>query len=158
MDFYDRHAAGVYAFVLSLVRIPTEAEDIVQDVFIKVYERQNRWFGLRNPVGYLYRAARNAAISQLRKQAVRGNVPIESPILVEAEDGVNAEQLARMNAAINALPPEQREVVLLKTYEELTFRQIANITGCSLATAASRYRYGLEKLRILMQEDEHGSH
>ncbi len=132
---------------------------MVQEVFLRALEQSRTWLGLRNPVGYLYRAARNEALGRLRKQAVRNKSASEltdgPPVLRGADGNLMAnEEAERVSQALTALPVEQREVVVLKIYEEMTFREIAHITGISNNTVASRYRYGLAKLKATLNSEE----
>jgi len=60
--------------------------------------------------------------------------------------------LEQLNAALNGLPVDQREVVVLKTYEDMTFKQIAKLLNISANTAASRYRYALEKMKVFLKK------
>jgi RNA polymerase sigma-70 factor (ECF subfamily) len=150
---------GVYGYVHAILADRAEAEDVVQEVFLRALTRSRRWFGLRNPAGYLYRAARNEALSRLRKRGVRTRAAAELTYSVEVlaplETSLeSAEEAARVNSALLALPVEQREVVVLKVYQNLTFNEIARITGASQNTAASRYRYALAKLKEILEEEE----
>jgi len=156
---YDTHAAQVYGYVLALLADTAEAEDVVQEVFLRALAQSERWFGLRNPAGYLFRTARNEALSRLRKREVRGRLAPEIArdlLLVESGDGhlERQEEAARVSTALLALPVDQREVVVLKLYQDKTFKQIARLTGVSQNTAASRYRYALAKLREILETEE----
>lgn len=136
---------------------------MVQEVFLRALARSRWWFGLRNPTGYLYRAARNEALSRLRKRTVRTKVAAEliytTELLTPNDDALeSAEETARINAALLALPVEQREVVVLKVYRNMTFKEIARVTGASQNTAASRYRYALAKLKETLEAAEAVSH
>lgn len=156
---YDAHAAGVYGYAHAILADRAEAEDVVQEVFLRALARSRWWFGLRNPVGYLYRAARNEALSRLRKGGVRSRAATElsyaAELLVPVESSLeSADEAARVNAALLELPVEQREVVVLKVYQNMTFKEIASVTGTSQNTVASRYRYGLAKLKDILEAEE----
>ena len=136
---------------------------MVQEVFLKALARSRWWFGLRNPVGYLYRAARNEALSRLRKRTVRSKAAsgliYSAELLAPLEGSLeSAEEAARVNAALLGLPVEQREVVVLKVYQNMTFKEIARVTGTSQNTAASRYRYALTKLKEILEQEEATTH
>ena len=154
---------GVYGYVQSILADRAEAEDVVQEVFLRALTRSRWWFGLRNPTGYLYRAARNEALSRLRKRSVRTRAAADllysAEVLATQEGGIEvAEEAARVNAALLALPVEQREVVMLKVYQNMTFKEIARVTGASQNTAASRYRYALAKLKEILEAEEAMTH
>jgi RNA polymerase sigma-70 factor (ECF subfamily) len=67
---------------------------------------------------------------------------------------VPPDELERVNAAMQELPPEQREVIVLKFFHGMTFSEIGRVAGISPNTAASRYRYALDKLRLLLEEEK----
>lgn len=139
---YDRLGAPLYRYAVMILADTAAAEDVVQDVFAAVWRS-----GVRpdDEDSYLYRAVRNACYSALRGRArAASDAPLLEPAAPEAPDP--AERIA-LEAAIRELPAEQREVVHLKVFQGLTFRDIAALTGESINTIASRYRYAIEKLR-----------
>jgi RNA polymerase sigma-70 factor (ECF subfamily) len=97
------------------------------------------------PKPYLFRAVRNAALNHIRGQSREVELG-DAGVWLESPDGSVETGLA-LQSALKTLPGEQREVVVLKIWGELTFEESAAIIGISPNTAASRYRYGLEKLR-----------
>ena len=155
--FYDAHAPGLFGFVRSYLGSPEEAEDAVHDVFVSILKKE-RWRRAENPSAYLYKAVRNEALSRLRKRAVRERATkalIQGAPLVEAVDsGTVQEDAVEVNRALGALPTEQREVVVLKVYRGMTYREIGQITGVSANTAASRYRYAITKLQSLLESTQ----
>lgn len=161
---YDTYASGVYGFMLSYLGSPEESQDAVHDVFLRIFRYENRCRRMKNPVGYLFKTARNEAISRLRKRAVRERArkALEQgkPIVQPIGNGTSHEEAQEINVALGALPENQREVVMLKAYQGMTFQEISRIVGISPNTAASRYRYALVKLRKLLRDEgseNHGS-
>jgi len=162
----ERHQERVFGFLVGMVRDREVASDLFQETFLRVvaamqrrrgsYEQQGRW------LGWVMRIARNAALDYLRSRKKWQDVerddddgtsfferlPADSPDAV-AELHL-AEQLDTLRDAIEQLPPEQREVVLLRHESELTFREIADITDVSINTALGRMRYALINLRKMM--------
>lgn len=156
---YDRYAAGLYAYVFAITANEADAEDIVHEVFERALVRHRSFFGLRNPAGYLHRAARNAAYDRLRRRAVRERKrdAIPAPAILESVDPLaDAERSQQINDALSALPVDQREVVLLRFYQDMTFGQIGRVMNSSANTAASRCRYALAKLREILGDDDDG--
>jgi RNA polymerase sigma-70 factor (ECF subfamily) len=105
---------------------------------------------------YVYQIARNEATSFLRRHRRERFPESDAPpwlMPVEpAESGRETTEVLR--AALTRLPPVQREIVVLKMYQDKTFREIAEMLDVSLNTVASRYRYGMEKLRALLKDVE----
>lgn len=155
----DQHGARFLAHALAVSGDRNLAEDAVQDVLLLLVERPALIAGISHPPGYVARMVRNRAIDLMRRQgrAVSDSAALADLALVAPGPDADADQAARLNAALAQLPPEQREVVTLKIVHGLTFAAIAETTGTTLNTAASRYRYALEKLTHLLEDPSHDS-
>jgi RNA polymerase sigma-70 factor, ECF subfamily len=142
---YRRYAGPLHFYVRSLTRRAGRAEDIVQEVFLRVLHRPPE--EIRHPVKpYLYASAANLVRDELRKESVRRDAPpalVARPGAAPAPAPEIAEETA---AALDRLPDEQREVVALKVFAGLTFAEIESVTGAALGTVMSRYRYAVERL------------
>ena len=154
---YDRHGAALYRYALMVLADPSSAEDAVQQAFAKLAAMGDRIAELSSPEHYLRVAVRNECyrLMEARRRAPAGPAASleDQPILEPVDTAIRAdEERQTIEAALRSLPPEQREVVHLKVYEGMTFQQIADLAGISLNTAASRYRYAMEKLRELLRE------
>ncbi len=120
------------------------------------------YVGLRrvpdNPAGYLFRIARNEAWSLLRRRRLffwaRKRVEEQASLLSVATDERPHGEREALEAELRRLPVKQREVVVLKHFEGMTFQEIAEVADCSPNTAASRYRYGIEKLRASLDPED----
>ena len=149
---YDRHRRGLYALALSITRCPQNAEDAVHEAFTKLCSRPLVTQG--DEVAYVFASVRNAAIEQQRKPArpepaslFNGHAP--DPV-AESE---RAERDRRLRHAVDALPVDQREAVVLRIYAGLSFEQIAQAVQAPLPTVAARYRRALDKLRLACGEN-----
>jgi RNA polymerase sigma-70 factor, ECF subfamily len=150
---WDRYGAGLLAFLQAALCSRHDAEDVLQTVFMRIVRKRRYLAAARYLDAYVHQIARNEATSFLRRRRKR---PLESdaqPWLVAAEPAdTSREEAEALQAALTRLPAVQREIVVLKTYKDKTFREIAAMLDLSLSTVASRYRYGLEKLRALLKE------
>ncbi len=153
---YDEHAQAVFAFLLNLTRHEADTSDLLQEVFVKLAKRPELLDGVRDERAFLLRLAHNLAIDLIRRrgarerhheQLARETIALFMPA-ANPDERAFRESLA---AALGELPPDQRAVVHLKLWEGLTFEQIAELLGIPLNTAASRYRYGLDKLRARLR-------
>jgi RNA polymerase sigma-70 factor (ECF subfamily) len=155
LDFerlYDEHAQAVFAFLLNLTRHEADTRDLLQEAFVKLARRPDLLEGVRDERAFLLRLAHNLAIDLIRRRGARdkhyeqlaGEAPSVFAPAVERDEVTFRDALT---AALGDLPAEQRAVVHLKLWEGLTFEQIAELLGIPMNTAASRYRYGLDKLR-----------
>lgn len=149
---YDEHAASLFAFLLNFTRDENDTRDVLQEIFVKIARDPSLLENVREERAFLIRLAHNAAIDLIRRRDTRDrtkeNFRAERLcVFAPASDPdvkVFREELAM---ALGELPEEQRSVVHLKLWEGLTFEEIADALEISSNTAASRYRYGLDKLR-----------
>ena len=153
---YDEHAQSLYAFLLNLTRDEADTRDLLQDIFVKLARDPKLLAGVRDERAFLIRLAHNAAIDLMRRRGTRdrtrGNFAAEnvSPFAPTDDPDENVFR-AELSDALAGLPPDQRAVVHLKLWEGLTFEAIATALDISPNTAASRYRYGLDKLRARLR-------
>jgi RNA polymerase sigma-70 factor (ECF subfamily) len=162
---YDRHGSAVMGLCLRILGVRADAEEVLSDVFLQVWEQAERYEPSRgNVVGWLLTVARSRAIDRLRSvgrrervvrgtddpagaadRAAFGNCPrgSEGPF----RDAALGEQRARVEAALGALDPAQRRAVELSFFEDLSHSEIAQRLGEPLGTVKSRIRQGLIRLR-----------
>jgi RNA polymerase sigma-70 factor (ECF subfamily) len=149
---YDEHARPLFAFLLNFTRDGQDTRDVLQEIFVKLAREPKLLAGVREERAFLIRLAHNAAIDLIRRRGARERtkenfaaeiISIFAPA-TDPDEGFFREELAN---ALGELPEEQRAVVHLKLWGELTFEEIAAALEIPPNTAASRYRYGLDKLR-----------
>ena len=153
---YDEHADALFAFLLNLTRDEADTRDALQEIFTKLATHPDLIQGARDQRGFLIRLAHNLAIDLMRRRAARSRAHealAEEPLkffaaTTDPDEAAFHQQLA---GALVELPPDQRAVVHLKLWESLTFEAIAEALEIPLNTAASRYRYGLDKLRTRLR-------
>ena len=149
---YDEHAQALFAFLLNFTRDETDTRDLMQGIFVRLAREPGLLRRARDERAFLIRLAHNAAIDLIRRRGARqrreDRVAVEStPIFASSSEPDESTFRAALSSALAELPPDQRAVVHLKLWEGLTFEQIADVLDLSPNTAASRYRYGLDKLR-----------
>jgi len=158
-DCFSQMAPGLVLFARQWTRSPADAEDIVQEAFVRFWRKQQQIsspeiIGAREPVrsrGLLYAMVRSIALDFLRRDSRRARresvVVAESDSAVQPEFAIENESQQELVAAMALLPNEQREVLVMKIWNDLTFAEIASVLGISQNTAASRYRYALAALK-----------
>jgi len=151
---YDEHAQALFAFLLNFTRQEADTRDLLQEVFVKLAKNPEVLAGVRGERAFLLRLAHNAAVDLIRRRGTREKHHEQfageaASIFAPASDSETDEGAFReaLSGALGELPADQRAVVHLKLWEGLTFEQIAELLEVPLNTAASRYRYGLDKLR-----------
>lgn len=164
-QLYDAHAAALHAFLLNFTRHEADARDLLQEIFTRLAQRPGLLADARDDRGFLLRLAHNLAIDSFRRRDARERrheaaADDEPRLFACTPDPDEAEFRRHLSGALGELPPEQRAVVHLKLWEGLTFEAIAETLDLPLNTAASRYRYGMDKLRArlrpLYDEINHG--
>lgn len=154
VTLYDAHAQALFGFVLNLTRSEADTFDVVQEVFCRLAQNPRLLDGVSNPRAYLLRMAYSFVVDASRRRrtrdAHRETLGPEN-LFQPAEDPDTQAYREAVGAALAELPEEQRAVVHLKLWEQMTFEQIAAALKISPNTAASRYRYGIDKLRTLLR-------
>ncbi len=148
---YRRHRQGLYTLSLSITRSPSQAEDAIQEAFTRLWKRQSRPQG--DAIAYVFAAVRNAAVDQVRRNRSKRffeHLPAsiyDGQLPDPASAAADAEQIEAISKALENLPAEQREVIVMRIYSGLKFAQIAEALAQPLPTITSRYRRALERLR-----------
>jgi RNA polymerase sigma-70 factor (ECF subfamily) len=150
---YEKYAADMLTLAGNLLDDKAGAEDIVQDVFIKLVESVGTFRLTGSLKSYLATCTANRSRDCIRrrirqrkvmaKQAEKTPTGTKSTVHL----AISSEELEKLSRALTELPYEQREVIALYIHGKLRFRQIAELQNISTKTAQSRYRYGLDKLR-----------
>ncbi len=154
-SWFARHGAKLLLFARQQARNSADAEDLLQEAFVRIW----RLYGHTGEVspGLVFRAIRRLAIDWARSQDRRtireGKVASDLEVVNLFDRSLERdERQAALLQGMNRLPDEQKEVLTLKIWGDQTFDEIAGILGISLNTAASRYRYAMEKLKQWVPE------
>ncbi len=147
---YDRYSKLVYSVALRVLRDPASAEDVLQDVFLGLWRRPERFVSARGSLGgWLAVVARNRSIDTLRRK--RPSEPVEEVYLASscnlADEAERNTLMQRARAIIMRLPLEQRKTLEMAYFDGLTHTEIAEITGDPLGTVKTRIRSALLSLR-----------
>jgi RNA polymerase sigma-70 factor, ECF subfamily len=171
-----RHQRPLWSFLRRYVGDPATAEDLLQEAFLRVVRGAQEWKGEAKFSTWLYTIARNLCTDQARRAVHRRALSLDGPGAGGSEDspgtplgervaakdqGADRSMMDRQLAtgidrAVAALPPEQREVFLMREVSDMPFAEIAQAVGASEPTVKSRMRYALEKLRQALAEFRDG--
>ena len=151
-QIYDEHAQSIYAFLFRFLNDEADVRDVMQDLFCRIAQNPDILSNARNERAFLIRMAHRQAIDSIRRRDARSRAHIaaenqdkdwtERP--TESDEKTIQHQL---EDAIKMLPKEQSTVIHLRLKEAMSFEQIGKTLDISVNTAASRYRYGIDKLR-----------
>ncbi len=152
---YEKYKDDLLALALTLLRDRSMAEDVVHDVFV-AFAAATGTFALSGTLkGYLSTCVANCARDRNRSKAGQ-DVGLDAAEAVDCgcdgplESAARREESRRLDDLLACLPYEQREVVVLHLHHEMRFREIARSLGVSINTVQSRYRYGMDKLRSIL--------
>jgi RNA polymerase sigma-70 factor (ECF subfamily) len=155
---YDRLAVRLLGAARTMTGSSADADDVVQDLFVELARGRARLAAVADLEAYVFTMLRNAVRRRGRRAALDRRAVLAIAEGRQAAGGFAAAAADlpddALAAAVAALPEAQREVVALKIDAGLTFAEIAAVIGTSLNTAASRYRYALEKLRTALTGSE----
>lgn len=147
---------GLVLYARQWIDCQADAEDVFHDAFVRFWRNRAN---VRNPQAYLYQCVRNCALDRIRSDSRRERREVEKKWALLAgpqQDAESNERREQIEAALSRLSIEQREVVVLKHWSNLTFEAISQVLEISPRTAQSRHRYALTKLREeLAQYDSH---
>jgi RNA polymerase sigma-70 factor (ECF subfamily) len=146
---YDQHGPAILRCLYRLVG-PRMAEDVLQDTFVQAVTHVERLDGVVSPKAWLFKVAKNIASNHLRKKSAQADVVWSS--LAQSSPQEDS-RLNPMRRAIQALPSNQRETILLRWYDELSYEEIAQILQIPLGTVRSRLHHALRKLRQQMDRE-----
>ena len=153
---YEKYEGPLLALAGNLLDDPAGAEDVLQDVLVALVRSAHRLNIRRSLRAYLSTAVANRTRDAYRRRPRQQIVSLdEARHLAAGDEGplrmvIRSEQTQKARAAMTQLPYEQREAIVLRLHTDMKFREIAKLQNVSVKTALSRYRYGLDKLRSML--------
>jgi RNA polymerase sigma-70 factor (ECF subfamily) len=150
-EIYEQHADALYSHVQWMLGHNHEAEDVMQALFLKLATMGADLLGVRKPRSYMFQMAHRIALRVARDRQRRGEESTDFSFYASGEIAPESRtEVALAERALAALQSNQREAIYLHLYQGFTFREIGKIVGIPTHTAASRYRVGLQKLRMAL--------
>jgi RNA polymerase sigma-70 factor (ECF subfamily) len=161
---YNEFGDRIYKYLLSVLCSKDKAGEVMQNFFVAIAEKRFHLVRARNLEGYIFIMARNQAMDFLRKKSIKEKHEhncqnYENILFVKDNfnEEVDGRQLKEVSQALYSLPAEQRIAVSMKIFQEMSFREIARTLSCSTFTVASRYRYGIRKLKEQLEKTKNES-
>ena len=163
----NRNKQKLFSYIMFVVRDHDKADDIFQETFVKVITKlhQRKYVTSGKFSAWLLRIAHNTIMDSYRDQHLQNIVEptedndlsnISSNELLETNienEYVNTQVMADVQRIMNQLPPSQREVVFMRYYQDMSFREISETTGVSINTSLGRMRYAIQNMRRLAREN-----
>jgi RNA polymerase sigma-70 factor (ECF subfamily) len=149
-ELYDRYSAKLFTYCLKALGNEELAQDIFQEVFVKIFESTKEDREMTNFAGFIIRITRNLCINEKRRK-VHSMVPLEEFHMPAYEQtGDRREMNDLLDMALEALPDEYREVIILKEFLDLSYKEIAEILGENLPVVRIRIYRAKNKIRDIL--------
>jgi RNA polymerase sigma-70 factor, ECF subfamily len=149
-----RHQKGLWYLVRRYVKRDADASDVTQLAFVRAFRGLGSFRGAASVRSWLYRIAINCSLSWLRDHRREEPTEIAEDALVDANPAparlIGGEQGARLRAAILQLPPKQKLVLELRVFDDLSFKEVAELADCSENTAKVNFHYAVKRLRDIL--------
>jgi RNA polymerase sigma-70 factor (ECF subfamily) len=147
--FYDRHSPAIYSYCLKILESEEMARDVIQEVFLRLYEKRFSYENMTNLQGFLIRSARNQCLNIKGKKIDRTD--IEDVVIPHYDSPYYKKQLSDiLSLAIEELPDEFKEPLLLKEYMNMSYKEIAEILGETLPVVRVRIFRAKNKLKKIL--------
>ncbi len=152
-SLYQDTYASVYGFALSVLKNPADAEDVQQEVYVKIWQAAADYTPMGKPMAWIFTITRSQALMALRQKNRTTPVAPEAwESLFSGETDADAEDRTVMSAVMDQLEEDERQIVILHAAGGLKHREIATLLGMKLSTVLSRYSRALQKLRRALEE------
>lgn len=152
-QLYERTRAAVYGFALSLLRNAADAEDVVQDTYLRLHAGAPAYTPLGKPMAWILTIARNLALMRLRETGRQADLSEEGwAKLPDPHTDLTEDDRLMLDAVLSSLTPEERQIVTLHAVAGFRHREIADFLRLPLATVLSKYHRAMKKLRKRLTE------
>lgn len=153
-NLYEQTKSAIYGFSLSILRNTHEAEDVLQDVYIKVYENANIYQANGKPLAWMITITKNLALMKIRKNKNHMDVDELKEILADNKGINEIENQLLVNTVFSYITDEERNILILHSVSGLKHREIAKMLELPLATVLSKYNRAIKKIKRKMGEEK----
>ncbi len=150
-QIYELHRKQVWLYCLKIVNDRELASDVFQETFIRIHQKCGSFKGTGSIAGWIFRIARNACYDALRRKKNHQSVNDVEEMASPVNSYDNIEHREELKQALDQLTPEQREIILLREIQGFAYKDIARLTGASLASVKVRLFRARERLRVVLK-------
>ncbi len=150
---YEETSTAIFGYALSMMKNKSDAEDIVHDCYLKIYQSCRNYKKQGKPLAWILTITRNLCLERLRKENRNANIEIEEWMLVDNENLSNEERMT-LRESMMILSEEERQIVYLHAVAGLKHREISQVMDKNLATVLSKYNRAIKKLRLVLERDK----
>lgn len=169
-EIVERYQKKLFVYLYRLIRSKEEAEDILQDVFIKVLKNLESYDTKRKFSSWIYRIAHNEAVNRIKKKSLKSFIPWENIVAIKdkkemsdskegADDAwIRKEDQKKINEIVNELPFKYKQVLLLRYYSDKSYEEIAKISGKSVNTVGTLIGRAKKKMLLELKKSKNFKH
>lgn len=147
---YIKTKAAVYGFALSILKNPHQAEDVLQDTYLKIFSAASSYTPKGKPMAWIMTVTKNLALMKIRERDRFSDLPEHYEPSVESHE-VHFENKSVLNAALNILSGEESSIVIMHAVSGMKHREIAEVMNLSLSTVLSKYNRALKKMKSALE-------
>ncbi|HIS18836.1 MAG TPA: RNA polymerase sigma factor [Candidatus Coprovivens excrementavium] len=153
VNFYEMTKEAIYGFILSIIVNKDDADDIFQEVYIKIYENSSKYKKEGKPLAWIMTITKNLCYEKIRKR--KNHVDIEEVYNVgfDDKDSKRIEDRMILNMLLNKITEEERTIIMLHIVSGMKYREISKTLNLSLSTVLSKYHRALKKMKNYLKED-----
>jgi len=158
-QLFHRHQEQVYGVASRMMGTPEDALDVTQEIFLKAYQKIGKFKFKSSFSTWLYRLATNLCIDELRKRKRTANTaPLEEAVSqadtdTPEENAISKDRESQVWKAINSLKEKERAIIVLRDMEGLSYKEIAEVLGCSLGRVKSRIHEARQSLKTILETE-----
>ena len=151
-QIFDQMSASLLGYLKTMLLDEHLAEDVLQNVFIKIFKAVMSDYKIKNLKAFIFTVARNEANRERHKNKKISYISLAGQVFIYNSNKIKDQELSNLQEALLSLPVKQREVVYLKIYAGFSYPEIGQCMDISENTAASRFRYAMEKMRSFLED------
>ena len=152
-ELYAQTKGSVYAYALSTLRSRADAEDVMQDVYVMIWQNAGSYKSVGRAMGWIIALTKNACLMKIRSRRFISDEPIDPAAISDtALAAVSPEEAAAVRLCLTSLGGTDREIVILHAVSGLKHREIAKLLGLPLSTVLSKYQRSVKKLKKMLLE------
>lgn len=152
VKFYELTKKSIYGYILSIIKNKHDAEDIFQEVYIKVYENVVKYKSEGKPLAWVMTIAKNLCYEKIRKNKDTDDIDEMHNVGVHDKNNKNVEDKMILDIAFKKITDEERNIIILHVVSGMKHREIANLLSLPLSTVLSKYHRAMKKMKDLLEE------
>lgn len=153
-DLYGKTSTAVFSYALSILKHRQDAEDVLHDCFVQIYNSANQYKSSGKPMAWILTITRNLCMQKFRRDSKVIDLPDDDwEIYLESKDDMSVEEKLLIKKCMRSLPTEDLQIIILHAVCGYKMREIAEMLGVPLSTVLSKHSRSIKKLRQSLEEE-----